>query len=118
MKATFPRDGTEEANVALSRTAGSVLITPMQLGPTMRMPCFLILRASRSSSSAPTGPTSLKPAVITTKPRTPLRPHSSMTRSTLSRGTAMMARSTGSGIWPTLRKAFIEWTTGALGFTA
>jgi hypothetical protein len=38
MKPTFPRDGTVAANVALRRTPVSVLITPMQLGPTMRMP--------------------------------------------------------------------------------
>ncbi len=35
---TLPRAGTAAAKVALSRTSGSVLITPMQLGPTMRMP--------------------------------------------------------------------------------
>jgi len=38
MNPTLPRDGTVAAKVALRRTPGSVLITPMQLGPTMRMP--------------------------------------------------------------------------------
>ncbi len=37
-KAMFPGGGWLGAKVVLSRMAGSVLITPMQLGPTRRMP--------------------------------------------------------------------------------
>ena len=37
-KAMFPAGGWLGANVQLSLTEGSVLITPMQLGPTSRIP--------------------------------------------------------------------------------
>ena len=58
------------AKVAFRPVSG--LITPRQLGPMMRM---LPRRASAiiwRSSSAPSGPISLKPAEITIAPRTPL----------------------------------------------
>ena len=97
---TFPRAGAVAAKVAFRRTCGSVLITPMQFGPTIRIPyrrSFTLISASRP---APSAPTSLNPAVITTSPRTPFRPHSSTTSRTRSRGTVITARSTGPGISP------------------
>ena len=51
-------------------TPGAVFTTPMQLGPTMRMPCARARRTSSRSASAPSGPVSAKPAEMTTRPRT------------------------------------------------
>ncbi len=85
------------AKVALRRTSGSVLITPMQLGPIIGMPAARTVSRSRRSRAAPSAPVSPKPAVITTRPRTPLTTHSSTACWTASRGTATTARSIGSG---------------------
>ena len=82
MNPTFPRFGTDAAKVALRRISGSVLITPMQLGPTIRIPYFLSLALTFASISAPTPPTSRNPAVIVTSPRTPFFPQASTTPST------------------------------------
>ncbi len=38
MNATLPGLGSTGAKIAFMRTAGSVLATPMQFGPTIRMP--------------------------------------------------------------------------------
>ena len=67
------------AKVALRRTSGAVLITPMQLGPIIRTPARRTVSRSVLSSAAPSGPVSAKPAVITTNPPTPLAMHSSAT---------------------------------------
>ncbi len=96
-KPTVPGWAGVGAKVALSATPASVLITPMQLGPTMRTPATRTRSRTRRSSSAPLAPVSAKPAVITTRPRTPASMHSSTTPSTRSRGTITTARSIGSG---------------------
>ena len=93
-----PGTGRAAAKEALRRTSGSVLIRPMQLGPTMRMPYLRTSRKRRFSSCAPSAPASRKPAVITTSPRTFFRPQERTTSRTCSLGTTITARSTGSGM--------------------
>ena len=66
-----PGAGLSGAKVAFRPTA--VFTTPMQFGPTNRMP---LRRARfRSSISSPACPTSPNPAVSTTTPATPIAPH-------------------------------------------
>ena len=56
------------AKVALSPTAGSVLMIPMQLGPTIRIPEERTSSTIRSCTARPSAETSEKPEVITTTP--------------------------------------------------
>ena len=77
------------ANVASRPMPGTA--TPKQSGPTSRMPC-LRHTASRSAQASVSSP-----AVITTRDRTPRWPQRSATSSTVAAGTAITARSTGSG---------------------
>ncbi len=100
--ATCPAGGHAGANVASSRMPLSVFRTPRQLGPTMRMPYLRVVSRSARSRSAPSGPVSLKPAVITTTPRTPFWPHSSTASRACRAGTTMIARSTSPGMSATL----------------
>ena len=92
--------GAFGAKVALRRTKGSVLISPMQFGPTTRMSCRRADASSRDSVAAPDGPISPNPALSTTAAPTCAAPHSSMICGTLEAGTATMARSTRSGMAP------------------
>ena len=94
-RATGPGPASGVANVAWRRTAGSVLITPRQLGPSSRMPKRRAIRRAAADSAAPSGPDSAKPAEITITARTPLRPHSRTTSGTSAAGTTTTARSTG-----------------------
>ena len=97
---TFPAGGQVGAKVAFSETAGSVLSTPMQFGPTMRIPERRTRAVSRCCAARPWSDTSAKPDEITTTPRTPAAAQSSTTPSTAAAGTAMIARSTASPIAP------------------
>jgi hypothetical protein len=117
MNATDPGGGMDGAKVAFIRTSGAVLITPMQLGPTMRMPASRTTASSSCSRRTPSPPTSLNPAEITTSPRTPAAVHSRATVTTCSLGTVITARSTGRPMAPTEGYAGIEWMAAALGFT-
>ncbi len=101
--ATLPGRGQTGENVALRPTAGSVLMMPMQLGPIIRTPAARIRSTSAASRSRPFAPVSLKPAVITTTPLTPLARQSSTTPSTAALGTTITTRSTGPGIADTDR---------------
>ena len=112
-----PRRAAVGEKVALSDTSGSVLITPMQLGPTMRRPPLRTNSHSSRSSAAPSSPVSAKPAVITTRPPTPFSTHSATTPITASRGTATTARSTASGTARIDGYAFSEWIAPAFGLT-
>ncbi len=103
--------------VAFIETAGSALITPMQLGPIIRIPCPSTTSISRCSSDTPSPPTSRKPAVITMTPFTPTSPHASTAATAWSRGTTITARSTASGTSPMVGYARTERTEGARGFT-
>jgi len=115
--ATGPAGGQAGANVASRPTPASVFKTPRQLGPTRRMPWRRAHSRSARSRSAPSAPVSLKPAVITTTPFTPFRPHSSRAASTWAAGTTITARSTSPGIAEMLGHASTDCTTLAPGFT-
>jgi hypothetical protein len=95
---TLPVGGDTGLNVAFSRTDGSVESTPMQFGPTMRIPPWRAISRSRCSTSRPALDASAKPAEITTTLRTPAAAQSRMTCSTAAAGTATIARSTGAPI--------------------
>ena len=69
----------------------------MQLGPLTRTPQSRAMAPTRSCSASPSGPASAKPEVMMRAPPTPRDPHSSITLGTRSAGTAITARSTGSG---------------------
>lgn len=102
-KPTLPRPGRVAASVALSRTAGSVLAMPRQLGPTTRMPYARAIRTSSSWRARPSGPVSPNPEETTTRPFTPFSAHSPTSSSTPSAGTASTARSTSPSMADTLR---------------
>ena len=95
--ATEPGSAGAGVNDASMRTSGSVLITPMQLGPTIRTPAARTRPSTARSNAAPASPPSRKPAVITTRPPTPTARHSSIEAGTASRGTITTARSGGPG---------------------
>ena len=92
-----PGGGTASLNVALSRSSGSLLITPRQLGPTSRMLCDRARSSISRWRAAPSAPISWNPDEITTAVRTPAAPASRSASSTRAAGTATMARSTCSG---------------------
>ena len=94
-----------------------LLRNPMVFGPSMRMPCRAAFSLSRSSRAAPSGPVSLKPAVMTHSAFTFFAPHSSTTRSTADEGTMMTARSTSPGTSPTLAWHPRPPMSGTEGFT-
>ncbi len=96
--ATLPATGSLAEKEACSRTAGSMFMIPMQLGPTIRILNFLARSTTSRSIAAPAAPVSLKPAVMMTIDCTPLRPQDSTAPSTAGRGTAITARSIGSGM--------------------
>ena len=83
----------------------------------MRIPYPRTLSTRACWMARPSAPTSAKPAVMTTKALTPRAAHASTAPKTASRGTTMIARSTGSGRSRTLGYARIEPTTEAFGFT-
>ena len=91
------------------------LITPRQLGPMMRMPYSSALATRSRSSWAPSSPTSLKPAEMTTAVGTPASPHSSMMPGIDLGGVTMTARSTCSGMDAMLGWALDAQDAGALG---
>ena len=92
-KPILPDSGLTRAKLALSFTSSSVFMTPMQLGPTIRILYFRTSFISFSSSRIPAPPVSLNPAVMTTIPFTPFLPQSLTTFRTPLAGIAMTARS-------------------------
>lgn len=114
---TPPCGGQVGAKVASIEMAGSVLRIPRQFGPISRIPCACTRAIISSWRARPAGPVSPKPALITTTPRTPLRPQSSIAGSTRFCGTTRIARSTGSGISRTVPKARTDCTDAAPGLT-
>ena len=114
---TVPGSGVIDANVPFRATSGSVLITPMQFGPTSRIPHRRHTSTSSRCRLGPSPPVSPNPAEMTTSPRTPLRPHASATSMTNGALTAMNATSTGPGTSSIVGYAFTPCTAGADGFT-
>ena len=115
--ATRPGLGATSAKVASSRTSGAVLTTPMVLGPMSRIPSRRAWSTSSALSPAPSAPVSAKPAEMTTRPCTRLRPHCSTTSATWSAGTTTTARSISSGTSRIDGWARTLATTSASGLT-
>ncbi len=63
---TRPSGGWTGENVALRRTRGSVLMRPMQLGPTMRIPAARTFSRIAASRWRPSAPVSRNPALMMT----------------------------------------------------
>ena len=112
---TVPRRAIPAANVALSPSTG--FITPRQLGPISRIRPRRACSITRRSSSAPSGPTSLKPAEMMIAPLTPASAHSPMTWGTVGAGVTTTARLTGSGTAAMLGYDRMPSTFGRLGLT-
>src|ERR1035441_752804 len=115
MNPTDPGRATVVANVAFIPDSG--LITPRQFGPMMRIFAFCASTSSCRSSSAPSGPISLKPAEITIAPCTPFSPHSRISPGMEGGGVMITARSTDSGISEIVGYAFTPNPPGRLGLT-
>ena len=64
-----------------------VLITPEQLGPSTRQPCFRMTASMRAWASFPSFPLSANPAASTTTNRTPFVQQSSMAASAVGKPT-------------------------------
>jgi len=86
------------AKLAFMAIEGSVLMIPRQFGPTRGMSYWALFSCSFASSSAPSGPISLKPAEMMRSPLTPFRPASSMTPGMAVGGMMSTARSTSSSM--------------------
>ena len=67
----LPPVGALGEKVALRRTVGSMFTTPMQLGPTSRMPARRHTASSSRCRCAPSSPVSAKPPEIITSDFTP-----------------------------------------------
>ncbi len=98
-----PGGGTTGARVAFILTSGSVFTRPRQFGPSTRIPAALATDTMCRWAAAPSAPLpvtswSANPAVITTRPCTPLIRQDSTTSATVAAGTVTTARSTGSGM--------------------
>src|SRR6202171_1033504 len=75
MKPTRPRGGVVGPKVAFIDTSGAVLITPMQLGPTSRIPASRHTASRSACRLAPSSPDSANPDEITTRLLTPFLAH-------------------------------------------
>src|ERR1700674_4894897 len=117
MKPTRPRGGVAGPNVAFIETSGAMLITPMQLGPTSRMPASRQTAINSAWRLASSSPDSANPEEITTRLLTPFFAHWRAVPTAWIAGTAITARSTGPGISRTVGYATTDWTTVAEGLT-
>src|SRR6202171_2082422 len=115
MKPTRPRGGVVGPNVAFIETSGAVLITPMQFGPTIRIPASRQTASRSACRRTPSSPDSLNPEEITTRLLTPFFAHWRAVSTAWIAGRATTARATGPGISRTVGYATAEWTTGAAG---
>jgi hypothetical protein len=97
-KPTGPGTARCGANVAFRRTCSSVLSTPKQFGPMIRMPASRHTATSSRWRASPSSPTSRNPAEITSSERTPFVAHSRATSITYSAGTTTTARSISAGM--------------------
>jgi len=95
--AMLPTGGSDSLKVALSPTAGSVLNTPKQFGPTSERWCSRARSMTSASSAAPASPTSRNPDEMTIAPFAPARPSSSMVSATRGAGTITTPSSGASG---------------------
>jgi hypothetical protein len=119
--ASPPGGGTLRVKVALRRTAGSLTITPRQLGPISRMSCSRAVRRTRCCILAPSAPSSPKPDEMTTTAEMLARAASRTTASTWRAGTATIATSTCFGTsvrWRTAGTPSTEPTSGCTTCTS
>ena len=93
--ATFPGSNWRRENVAFIFVAAAK--TPRQFGPTMRAPCERTSDSRSASAFAPAGPVSANPAEITHTAFVPAASASATAPWTAPDGTAMTARSMGTG---------------------
>src|SRR5262245_18765037 len=103
------------ANVALSPVRG--LMTPRQLGPTMRRALPRTRSLTWRSRSAPASPLSRKPAEMMMAPLTPASMHSLTIPGTDGAGVTITARSTAPGTALIAGYALIPSTLPRLGLT-
>ena len=115
MKPTRPGFAMPAANVAFIRPIGFMI--PRQFGPTTRIPYRRAASRTWRSSSTPSSPTSLKPALMMMIPETPASPQSITSCGALFAGVTMTARSTGSPIAAMLGYALTPRIAGRVGFT-
>jgi hypothetical protein len=92
---TVPGEEIPAAKVAFRPVGGR--ITPRQFGPTIRIPFARAVARIWRSSSAPSAPTSLKPAEMMTTALTPAAAHSSTVAGIVVAGVAMTTSSGTSG---------------------
>ena len=117
-KPIVPAGTSARANVAVRRHAGSVLTTPMQFGPTSRIPVDRQTSSSSASRAAPSAP-GLGEAGGDHDERADARLGALArdARARCSAGTATIARSTGPGVSFTDADARREPTKSAFGLT-
>ena len=114
---TRPWRGKVFEKVPFIRTSSLPFSSPMQFGPTIRMP-WPRARSIRSACRAsPSSPTSEKPAETMQTALTPSSPASSTRSFTAAPGTAMITRSGVSGQSASVGYAATPWTYGAFGLT-
>ena len=118
-KPIAPGSGWSAEKVAFMDTAGSVLMTPKQLGPTSRIPLAWASRTISRWAAAPSAPASAKPAEMTTRPADSLAAaRGDDLGARAGAGTATTARSTSPGTSSIGRPAGnARPPSGAAGFT-
>ena len=111
----FPFGGIICENDPFKGVCESVI--PKLFGPIMLIPYFSPSSVNSASNLAPSSPTSLKPAVITTMFSTPTSPQSRTVSLTKTDGIVIIAKSTFSGISFILAYACFPKISPPLGFT-
>ena len=105
-------DGTRApATVAFRLTAGSVLSTPRELGPTMRTPAERTISSNCSWRARASSPASWNPVKTTSSALAPCSTASRATSSTSAAGTATTTSSGTSGSSPRPRATRTDRTT-------
>mmetsp|Transcript_9098 Transcript_9098/g.26161 ORF Transcript_9098/g.26161 Transcript_9098/m.26161 type:complete len:248 (-) Transcript_9098:7-750(-) len=115
MKATLPGAGMRFAKDAFNPDVGQMM--PKQFGPTMRRWPFFAMACTSSSSFAPSGPTSRKPAEMMIACFTWLSTHSWIKAGTDAAGVMITATSTRFGQAAKDLKDVMPSTWSLLGFT-
>jgi hypothetical protein len=115
--ATPPRATVSGSEVPKSAAAPAKLRKPRQFGPHTAMPAARAMAASSRSAAMPSPPASPKPLDSTATPPAPRSAASRTLASTASRGTAMKAASTASGMADRLGYVGCPSSVDLRGFT-
>ena len=115
MNAIFPSGGIICENEPFKGVCESVI--PRLFGPIMLIPYFSPNAVNSASNLAPSSPTSLNPAVITTMFSTPASPQSFTVSLTKTDGMVIIAKSTFSGMSLILAYACLPRISPPLGLT-